>query len=411
MNHIKSALLLLLFIVASYCQLSAKQYKPHPDRKYWVESMIQITGPVLNNLSNNTLRQEMPVETTKVGSTRGREKATHLEALGRTICGIAPWLELDADNSKEGKLRAKYIEITLAALKNAVDSTSPDFMGFDVDRQNLVDAAFLAQGFLRSPDKLWGGLDKKTQQLIIHSMMATRVFKPLESNWLLFSATVEAFLYRFTGSCNFEAINYALVKFSDWYKGDAWYGDGPAFHFDYYNSLVIHPMLYDVLDAVKKVSPEYQRWFELQSNRLTRHADQLERLISPEGTYPAIGRSLVYRFGAFHTLSQAVLLSKLPEHTSPAQVRSALTAVIKRQIKQKDTFDKQGWLTLGFVGHQPDLAESYISTGSLYLCSTVFLPLGLPAGDEFWTGKKVDWTNKKAWKGKKIKIDKALRNQ
>jgi hypothetical protein len=78
-------------------------------------------------------------------------------------------------------------------------------------------------------------------------------------------------------------------------------------------------------------------------------------------------------------------------------------------MKQPGTFDKNGWLTLGFCGHQPNLAESYISTGSLYLCSAVFLPLGLPANDEFWTGKPEEWTNKKAWKGKIIKIDKALK--
>lgn len=388
---------------------TARASKTHPDRRYWVENMIKITEPVLANLSNSTLRQQMPVETTKAGSKRGREQVSHLEALGRTICGIAPWLELDSDDSKESKLRTRYLSMTLAALKNAVDSTSPDFIRFNNDRQNLVDAAFLAQGFLRAPENLWGGLDKKTQELMINSMIATRTFKPLENNWVLFSATVEAFLFRFTGKCNFEAIDYALEKLENWYKGDAWYGDGPAFHFDYYNSLVIHPMLYDVLAVIKDISPDYKSRFNLQSTRLSRHADQLERLISPEGTYPAIGRSLVYRFGCFHALSQATLLKKLPDHLSPVQIRSALTAVIKQQISQKGTFDKHGWLTLGFAGHQPELAESYISTGSLYLCSAVFLPLGLSADDEFWTAKPADWTNKKAWKGEQLKADKALR--
>ncbi len=34
---------------------------------------------------------------------------------------------------------------------------------------------------------------------------------------------------------------------------------------------------------------------------------------------------------------------------------------------------------------QPGLADFYITTGSLYLCTTIFLPLGLPADDPFWT--------------------------
>lgn len=33
----------------------------------------------------------------------------------------------------------------------------------------------------------------------------------------------------------------------------------------------------------------------------------------------------------------------------------------------------------------PHLGESYISTGSLYLASTVLLPLGLPPADPFWS--------------------------
>lgn len=392
-----------------FCLITVAVFSKN-NRETWIFSMIKIVDPVLSNLSNNTLKVNMPVETTTEGSTRGREKVTHLEAVGRTVCGIAPWLELGIDETKEGKLRKRYIEMTLAGLKNAVDSTSPDFLSFTADRQNLVDAAFLAEGFLRAPNQLWKKLDEKTQLLLIQSFKATRQFKPLESNWLLFSAMIEAFLFRFTGECNFETIDYALNKFELWYKGDGWYGDGTSFHFDYYNSLVIHPMMFDILVCVKNITPRYAELFTTQTARLSRHADQLERLISPGGTYPAVGRSLTYRFGSFHALSQAALLKKLPPHISPAQVRCALSAVIKKQINQKGTFDKSGWLTLGFCGHQPDLAESYISTGSLYLCTAVFLPLGLPANDEFWTGKSEEWTNKKAWKGEKIKIDKALKN-
>ncbi len=402
--------LFLALVVGISSSISGKTSQNQKDRVFWVNSLTKIAHPVLFNLSQNTLRKNMPVETTKEGSTRGRELVSHLEAVGRTICGISPWLELGIDDTKEGKLREQYILMTLAGLKNAVDSTSPDFLNFSGDKQVLVDAAFLAEGFLRAPNQLWGRLDKNTQTLLINSMIETRKIKPLESNWLLFSATVEAFLYKFTANCNFETIDYALNKFQLWYKGDSWYGDGEMFHFDYYNSLVIHPMMYDVLATVQHVSPKYAELFKIESDRLVRHAEQLERLISPEGTYPAFGRSLVYRFGAFHALSQVALLKKLPTHVSPAQVRSALTAVICNQISQKGTFDKNGFLTLGFCGHQPEVSEFYISTGSLYLSSAVFLPLGLPPTDEFWSSKKADWTNKKAWSGNNLRVDKALKN-
>ena len=58
------------------------------------------------------------------------------------------------------------------------------------------------------------------------------------------------------------------------------------------------------------------------------------------------------------------------------QVRCALTAVIKRQFGDNSNCDKNGWLRFGFNGKQVGVAEDYSNTGSLYLCTTGFLPLG-----------------------------------
>lgn len=404
---LKNLLKVICFNV--WCLLPLSLYGAN-DREIWIDHLTEIVDPLLINLNNGTLKSNMPMEMTSDGLKRSREKVTHLEAFGRTICGIAPWLELGADGSKEGLLREKYIEMTLVGLKNIVDTVSPDFLNFTVADQNLVDAAFLAEGLMRAPRQLWENSDEKTKSLLIKSFKSTRCFKPHENNWLLFSAMIEAFLYRFTGECDFETIDNALDRFEEWYKGDGWYGDGPVFHFDYYNSLVIHPMLYDILLTVRHVSPRYEEWFTVHKARLVRYAGELERLISPEGTYPLIGRSSTYRFGIFHALSQVVLLKTLPENLPGSQVRSALSKVITKQINQKGTFDKNGWLTLGFCGHQPDLAESYISTGSLYLCTAVFLPLGLKPTDDFWTEPAKDWTNKKAWNGQNLKADKAIKH-
>jgi hypothetical protein len=101
-------------------------------------------------------------------------------------------------------------------------------------------------------------------------------------------------------------------------------------------------------------------------------------------------------------------MQKLPAEIAPAQVRSGLTAVIKRTMAAPNTFDKNNWLTIGFSGHQPSVGETYISTGSLYLCSTGLLPLGLPATDSFWAAPAQAWTAKKAWGGEDFKADHAL---
>jgi hypothetical protein len=131
-------------------------------------------------------------------------------------------------------------------------------------------------------------------------------------------------------------------------------------------------------------------------------------MIAADGSFPPIGRSLAYRCGAFQLLAQLALQRQLPDDLAPAQVRGALQAVISRTLSAPGTFDAGGWLTIGLCGHQPSVGESYISTGSLYLCATALLPLGLPATDPFWAAPPVDWTQKRAWSGVDISTDKAL---
>jgi hypothetical protein len=77
-------------------------------------------------------------------------------------------------------------------------------------------------------------------------------------------------------------------------------------------------------------------------------------------------------------------------------------------IEAPGTFDKQGWLTVGFCGHQPSMGENYISTGSLYLCSVALLPLGLPRSDPFWSGPPQPWSSRKIWNGEDTAADHAL---
>ena len=142
--------------------------------------------------------------------------------------------------------------------------------------------------------------------------------------------------------------------------------------------------------------------------RASRYAAIQERLIAPEGTFPAVGRSIAYRCGAFQTLAQMALLGELPGPLAPGGVRGALTAVMRRTLDAPGTFDAEGWLRVGLCGHQPHLGESYISTGSLYLCAAVLLPLGLAPSHAFWTAPAAPWTARRLWNGEDGAADHAL---
>ncbi len=169
--------------------------------------------------------------------------------------------------------------------------------------------------------------------------------------------------------------------------------------------LSYNPCCLDVIRILVDHGYEKEELYETVLDHARRYVIIQERLISPEGTYPPIGRSLAYRFGAFQLLSQLALHHQLPDELPPAQVRSALTTVIINQFQAEGTFDKAGWLQIGFCGDQSEIGENYISTGSLYLCSVGLLHLGLAATDRFWTDPDMEWTSKKAWNGRPFPID------
>jgi hypothetical protein len=384
---------------------AGQRTSPEADRQLWIDVLRRLADPVLTNLAQETLRARMPVEQVAGGN---RESVSHLEALGRLIAGIAPWLELPADQTSEGQARTKYAALARRAIDRAVDPSSRDYLNFTTGGQPLVDAAFLAQGILRAPRALRESLEAGTTRLLIAALEATRAITPGFNNWLLFSATVEAALAKLGAHWDRMRVDYALRQHDEWYKGDGAYGDGPQFHWDYYNSFVIQPMLLDVLDVVRSESAAWKELATRAEARARRYAAVLERLISPEGTFPPIGRSIAYRFGALQGLAQMALRRALPDGVPPAQVRAAMTAVIRRTIDAPGTFDEGGWLQIGFAGHQPGIGERYISTGSLYLCAVGLLPLGLPPDDEFWAAPAQPWTSVRAWSGQPFPIDRAI---
>jgi hypothetical protein len=382
-----------------------KADRPPEDRSVWVGVLRRLADPVLNNLANETLRLRMPVEQAPRAD---RRSVTHLEALGRLMAGIGPWIELGGGESDEGRLRRGYADLARRAIDRAVDPASPDFLNFSRERQPVVDAAFLAQGLLRARHHLLETLEARTVRNLVAALESTRSITPSFSNWLMFSVTIEAALAALGAPPDLMRVDYALRQHDEWYKGDGAYGDGPSFHWDYYNSFVIHPMLLDVLDVFRDTQPAWKDLAVRVEARARRYAGVLERLVGPDGSFPPIGRSLAYRCGAFHLLAQMALRHALPEGVSAAQVRGALTAVIRRTLEAPDTFDANGWLRIGFCGHQPGVGETYISTGSLYLCSVAFLPLGLPPGDDFWSAPPQPWTSRRAWSGQPFPIDHAL---
>jgi hypothetical protein len=378
------------------------------DRQLWLEHMDKLARPILTSLANDSLKIKMPVLLSfRSDNPTPRKAAAYLEAFARLLSGISPWLNIEEGSVKEKALRAEYRKLVLESVANAVNPAARDYMEWHVGGQPLVDASFMALRFLRCP-WLWEHLNATTRKQVVDAFLLTRKVRPAYNNWLLFSAMIETFFLKYNYPWDEMRVDLALRQIDKWYVGDGIYSDGENFHFDYYNSYVIHPYLNQILETLATKNAFYKSLQDKSAKRSERYAVIQERLINADGSFPVTGRSLVYRGAAFHHLADVAWHQSLPAALSPAQVRSGLTEVIKKTTESSSTFTKDGWLNIGLYGLQNEMADVYNTTGSLYLCAVILLPLGLPETNAFWSSPAGMWTAKKAWSGLEIPNDHAL---
>lgn len=454
---IAALLFLLLAVVSPLSAKGKKAVKQPTDREVWTTLLYRMAQPVLEPMAEGRLQEVMSFESgnLEVSPTwDGRnKKVSYMEAFARLMAGLAPWLSLPDDDTAEGLQRRQLREWALKAYANAVDPESPDYLGWGSGGQTLVDAAYLVESFHRGWDALWEPLDKQTKLRYVRELQQLHRYDPPYQNWFLFCGMEESFLMKAQKSLENSGIDLkaegfdlpiydafriktAANKAEEWYIGDGWYADGPSFAYDYYNSYVIHPMYAEIVEMVCDVNPKASYLIHAidpnsyktlgPTDRLDKIRERmqkfsviLERMVSPEGTYPVFGRSIPYRLAVFQPLAMLAWQKNLPKQLSNGQVRAAITAVMKRMYaadlyslglsnvpaSTPTNFNQGGFLTIGFVGSHPNVADIYTNNGSLYMTSLAFLPLGLPADDPFWTDPAESWTSKKAWEGEDFPKD------
>lgn len=361
-------LLSLTPLVSAYA--AKKKPQMQSDRQYWCSLAYRMAQPVLENMAKGELQKNMQTEFSPSFDNRNR-KVLYMECFGRLMAGIAPWLALPDDDTAEGLQRKQLREWALQAYKNAVDTNNPDYLCWGIGGQNLVDAAYIAESFLRAYDTLWMPLDNQTKQRYLTEFRKLRKIDPPYTNWLLFSSTIESFMAKAKGEYDQYRVNSACRKMEEWYVGDGWYADGPSFSFDYYSSYVFHPMYLETLqamiDAKANTRLDYQKYYNRALKRCQKYAIVLERFISPDGTFPVFGRSIPYRLAAMQPLALMAWYQTLPKELTNGQVRAALTKVMHRMFDSQQNFNEGGFLTIGFCGSQPNIADWYTNNGSLYM--------------------------------------------
>jgi hypothetical protein len=216
--NILLALLAIIFTAGAQNKTTGLQ-----DRKLWLNYMDKIARPVMSNFAEDKLKERMPVLLSdRIDNKESRTKAAYLEIFGRTLSGIAPWLNLEGGDPVEVKTRNQYREWALKALNNTTNPASKDYLQW-TGGQELVDASYVALALIRSP-WLWEHLDAKVKQQVVDALKQTRNTVPVYSNWILFTGMIEAFFSKYDLGEDRVRTEYGVREFTQhWYVGDGMY--------------------------------------------------------------------------------------------------------------------------------------------------------------------------------------------
>ncbi|SEE86180.1 hypothetical protein SAMN05428954_4212 [Streptomyces sp. 2112.3] len=246
-------------------------------------------------------------------------------------------------------------------------------------RQARVEAASLALGLRLTRPWLWDTLDDSIRARVADWLLPALGPSPVDNNWWLFGLTVGGFL-RAAGIETVRAqaaIDRALTRIEDWYRGDGWYADGDNRAFDHYNAWAMHfyPVLHAHLSADRTLLATY-------GARLHAQLDDYTRLFDANGAPLPFGRSLTYRFAA----TAAPWLGALTGHTplTPGATRRLASGAL-RHFLDGGAVTPDGLLPLGWYGPYVPMLQHYSGPASPYWAAKGFLGLLLPAGHPAWT--------------------------
>ncbi|WP_329150047.1 DUF2264 domain-containing protein [Streptomyces sp. NBC_01456] len=307
-----------------------------------------------------------------------------LEGFARTFLLAALRVAGDDGHDPHGHL-PRYAEGLAAGTRRPggareLTPADPDsWPRIDTVRQARVEAASLALGLRLTRRWLWDTLDENVRTRVVEWLLPALGPSPVDNNWWLFGLTVGGFL-RDAGIETERAgtaIDRALTRIEDWYRGDGWYADGDNRAFDHYNGWALHfyPVLHAHLAADRTLLATH-------GPRLHAQLDACTRLFDTHGAPLPFGRSLTYRFAA----AAAPWLGALTGHTplTPGATRRLASGAV-RHFLDRGALTRDGLLPLGWYGPYAPMLQSYSGPASPYWAAKGFLGLLLPAGHPAWT--------------------------
>jgi hypothetical protein len=198
-------------------------------------------------------------------------------------------------------------------------------------------------------------------------------------NWILFTAMAQAVRHHLGFPSPVEDLDYRLLQIGEFYRGDGWYVDGPTDEFELYNAWMFgwHYFLWTWIDGDRR--PDHR---QLVLERGRSFIEGFLHFFGANGSYPAWGRSIVYKFAALAPFAVGHFLKIAPDN--PGLLRRVSSGCI-RYFYDHGLFDPEGhFVRQGYHGDFPPAGEAYISPGSPYWCCHGLFGLTFDPDDAFW---------------------------
>lgn len=343
-------------------------------RKDFQAACISLLDPLVPHMTTGGTR-------VKIGATATRydEGGCQLEGYTRPLWGLASLLAGGGHHEAAKRWRE--------GLANGTDPDHPEYWGDieDLD-QRMVELAPLGFALAVAPDTFWKPLTEEQQQKVQRWVSSINVKEMPNTNWLWFRVFANLGLKHNGAEYSREQIEKDMNHLDTFYIGDGWSNDGPKVHCqqDYYSGSFAIQFL-QLLYAKLAGDIDHERAEEYRT-RATLYAKAFVHYFDEEGRSIPFGRSLTYRFaqaGFWGALAFADVDPPAP--LDWGIVKGLLLRHFRWWTTQRDIFNTDGTLTIGYSYPNYLISENYNSPGSPYWCCLSFVPLALPESHPFWS--------------------------
>ncbi len=374
-------------------------YKTNPytgmSRKHWMDAAKYLLNGAFSYIKTIDDPMKFPKHLEKAyPHTEGQLATEKLEGLCRTLFIAAPILKEEPDLVLNGIKVADYYRHQILNLINPNHPSYIKHRGNGGPSQILVEFGALAISLSVTDNVLWNSFTKEQQDAIAAMMISYGDGPTINSNWRFFNIFVLSFFKEKGYPINEARMIENLDKVLDFYRGNGWYNDAPAY--DYYSmwAFQMYGPVWAHLYGYKQY-PEYADYFITNLSEMTTNYPYM---FNRDGHMNMWGRSISYRFGAIAPLPLLTYTDNPNVNLGWLRYISSSTLL---QFLQNPDFMEDNVPTLGFYGKFAPAVQIYSCRGSVYWAGKAFFILSvMPEDDPFWHSKEnIDPWNKELKKG------------